>query len=123
MCTSVSHHHAKSWRISKVPNDNTISVALGWSIDQVIIINKDQGQSGKFSTDREGFQHLVAEVSLERAGIVMGLEVSRLARNSSDWHRLLEICALTNTLVLDDDGRDSTTILILKSNIYSRTLT
>jgi DNA invertase Pin-like site-specific DNA recombinase len=79
-------------------------IALGWSIDQVIIIDKDQGQSGKFSTDREGFQHLVAEVSLERAGIVMGLEVSRLARNSSDWHRLLEICALTNTLVLDDDG-------------------
>jgi DNA invertase Pin-like site-specific DNA recombinase len=80
------------------------AVALGWSIDQVIIIDKDQGQSGKSSTDREGFQHLVAEVSLERAGIVMGLEVSRLARNSSDWHRLLEICALTNTLVLDDDG-------------------
>jgi DNA invertase Pin-like site-specific DNA recombinase len=80
------------------------AIALGWSIDQVIIIDKDQGQSGKFSTDREGFQHLVAEVSLERAGIVMGLEVSRLARNSSDWHRLLEICALTNTLVLDDDG-------------------
>jgi DNA invertase Pin-like site-specific DNA recombinase len=80
------------------------AVALGWSIDQVIIIDKDQGHSGKFSTDREGFQHLVAEVSLQRAGIVMGLEVSRLARNSSDWHRLLEICALTNTLVLDDDG-------------------
>jgi DNA invertase Pin-like site-specific DNA recombinase len=80
------------------------AIALGWSIDQVIIIDKDQGHSGKFSSDREGFQHLVAEVSLERAGIVMGLEVSRLARNSSDWHRLLEICALTNTLVLDDDG-------------------
>jgi DNA invertase Pin-like site-specific DNA recombinase len=80
------------------------AVTLGWSIDQVIIIDKDQGQSGKSSIDREGFQHLVAEVSLERAGIVMGLEVSRLARNSSDWHRLLEICALTNTLVLDDDG-------------------
>jgi DNA invertase Pin-like site-specific DNA recombinase len=80
------------------------AIALGWSVDQVIIIDKDQGHSGKFSTDREGFQRLVAEVSLERAGIVMGLEVSRLARNSSDWHRLLEICALTNTLVLDDDG-------------------
>jgi DNA invertase Pin-like site-specific DNA recombinase len=80
------------------------AIAMGWSIDQVIIIDKDQGHSGKFSSDREGFQHLVAEVSLERAGIVMGLEVSRLARNSSDWHRLLEICALTNTLVLDDDG-------------------
>jgi DNA invertase Pin-like site-specific DNA recombinase len=76
-----------------------------WLVDhQVVIIDKDQGQSGKSSADREGFQHLVAEVSLERAGIVLGLEVSRLARNSSDWHRLLEICAVTNTLVIDDDG-------------------
>ena len=80
------------------------AVALGWPIEQVIIIDSDQGQSGKFSADREGFQRLVTEVSLGRAGIVMGLEVSRLARNSSDWHRLLEICALTDTLVLDDDG-------------------
>jgi len=80
------------------------AVALGWQIEQVIIIDSDQGQSGEFSADREGFQRLVTEVSLGRAGIVMGLEVSRLARNSSDWHRLLEICALTDTLVLDDDG-------------------
>ena len=54
--------------------------------------------------DREGFQKLVAEVGLGRAGIVLGLEVSRLARNSTDWHRLLEICALTDTLILDEDG-------------------
>ena len=80
------------------------AISLGWHLDQVIIIDSDQGQSGKFSADREGFQRLVTEVSLGRAGIVMGLEVSRLARNSSDWHRLLEICALTDTLVLDDDG-------------------
>jgi len=80
------------------------AVALGWQVDQVVVIDSDQGQSGKFSADREGFQRLVTEVSLGRAGIVMGLEVSRLARNSSDWHRLLEICALTDTLVLDDDG-------------------
>ena len=77
------------------------AVALGWPIEQVIIIDSDQGQSGEFSADREGFQRLVTEVSLGRAGIVMGLEVSRLARKSSDWHRLLEICALTDTLVLD----------------------
>ena len=77
------------------------AVALGRPIEQVIIIDSDQGQSGEFSADREGFQRLVTEVSLGRAGIVMGLEVSRLARKSSDWHRLLEICALTDTLVLD----------------------
>ena len=79
------------------------AISLGWHLDQVIIIDSDQGQSGKSSADREGFQRLVTEVSLGHAGIVMGLEVSRLARNSSDWHRL-EICALTDTLVLDDDG-------------------
>ena len=56
-------------------------------------------------SDREGFQKLVTEVSLGKAGIVLGLEVSRLARNSTDWHRLLEICALTDTLILDEDGR------------------
>src|SRR6202008_4951 len=60
--------------------------------------------SGASAADREGFQRLVTEVSLGRAGIVLGLEVSRLARNSTDWHRLLEICALTETLILDEDG-------------------
>jgi DNA invertase Pin-like site-specific DNA recombinase len=69
-----------------------------------VVIDCDQGQSGSGAVEREGFQKLVAEVSMNRAGIVMGLEVSRLARNSSDWHRLLEICALTGTLLLDEDG-------------------
>lgn len=80
------------------------AVALGWPADQVIVIDNDLGQSGSSSTERDGFQRLVAEVGLGRAGIVMGLEVSRLARNSTDWHRLLEICALTDTLILDEDG-------------------
>jgi DNA invertase Pin-like site-specific DNA recombinase len=80
------------------------AVALGWRIDQVFVIDSDLGQSGACAEDREGFQRLVTEVSLGKAGIVMGLEVSRLARNSSDWHRLLEICALADTLLLDEDG-------------------
>lgn len=80
------------------------AVALGWQHDQVITIDSDLGQSGASSVDREGFQKLVMEVSMGRAGIVLGLEVSRLARNSTDWHRLLEICALTDTLILDEDG-------------------
>jgi DNA invertase Pin-like site-specific DNA recombinase len=79
------------------------ATTLGWPTEQIVVIDTDQGQSGA-STDREGFQRLVSEVGLGRAGIVIGLEVSRLARNSSDWHRLLEICALTNTLILDEDG-------------------
>jgi DNA invertase Pin-like site-specific DNA recombinase len=80
------------------------AMALGWRLDQVIVIDSDLGQSGASAVDREGFQQLVSEVGVGRAGIVMGLEVSRLARNSTDWHRLLEICALADTLILDEDG-------------------
>ncbi|MGC2330445.1 MAG: recombinase family protein [Candidatus Acidiferrales bacterium] len=78
--------------------------ALGWTTDQIIVIDEDLGLSGATATDRNGFQRLVAEVGLGRVGVVMGLEVSRLARNSTDWHRLLEICALADTLILDEDG-------------------
>jgi len=80
------------------------AVALGWPTERVIVIDTDQAHSGASVADREGFQKLVTEVSLGRVGIVLGLEVSRLARNSADWHRLLEICALTDTLILDEDG-------------------
>src|SRR2546425_4245303 len=80
------------------------AIALGWAVEQIVVIDSDLGQSGASAADREGFQKLVAEVGLGKAGIVLGLEVSRLARNSTDWHRLLEICALTDTLILDEDG-------------------
>ncbi|MEO7128732.1 MAG: recombinase family protein [Rhodoferax sp.] len=80
------------------------ATALGWSDDHVIVIDCDQGESGASAAWREGFQRLVSDVGLGRAGIVMGLEVSRLARNNADWHRLLEICALADTLILDEDG-------------------
>ena len=80
------------------------AAALGWPLERIIVIDTDLGQSGASAADREGFQRLVTEVSLGRAGIVLGLEVSRLARNSMDWHRLLEISALTDTLILDEDG-------------------
>ena len=80
------------------------AATLGWDAQQIVVIDSDLGQSGASAADREGFQKLVAEVSMGRAGIVLGLEVSRLARNSTDWHRLIELCALTNTLILDEDG-------------------
>jgi len=70
------------------------AVALGWAPERIIIIDQDLGQSGASAADREGFQHLVTQVG-------MGLEVSRLARNSSDWHRLLEMCTVSTTLILD----------------------
>jgi DNA invertase Pin-like site-specific DNA recombinase len=78
--------------------------ALGWGAEHVVVIDDDLGLSGASAAERSGFQRLVAEVGLGRVGLVMGLEVSRLARNSSDWHRLLEICALAETLILDEDG-------------------
>jgi len=80
------------------------AIALGWHDDQIIVIDNDQGESGASASWREGFQRLVTEVGMGHAGIVMGLEVSRLARNNADWHRLLEICALAGTLILDEDG-------------------
>jgi DNA invertase Pin-like site-specific DNA recombinase len=80
------------------------AVVLGWPKERIEVIDSDLARSGTSMVEREGFQKLVAEVGLGRAGIVMGLEVSRLARNCADWHRLLEICAMTRTLILDEDG-------------------
>jgi DNA invertase Pin-like site-specific DNA recombinase len=80
------------------------AVALGWPMERVHVIDCDLAHSGASTVDREGFQQLVTEVSLGHCGLVLGLEVSRLARNSADWQRLLELCALTDTLILDEDG-------------------
>lgn len=80
------------------------AIALGWPLDRIRVIDNDLGRSGAHAEGREGFQYLVAQVAMGRAGIVMGLEVSRLARNSADWHRLIELCAMTSTLILDEDG-------------------
>ena len=80
------------------------ALELGWSQEQIVVIDQDQGCSGASATGRDGFQFLVAEVSLGHAGAVFSLEVSRLARSCSDWYRLIEICALTDTLVVDEGG-------------------
>jgi DNA invertase Pin-like site-specific DNA recombinase len=80
------------------------AAALGWPAERVHVIDIDQGQSGASAADRAGFQHLVAEVSLGRAGIVLGLECSRLARDNADFQQLVKICALNNTLICDEDG-------------------
>lgn len=77
---------------------------LGWPSNRIRLIDDDQGQSGRSAEGREGFQSLVAEVSLRKVGIVMGYEVSRLSRNNADWYRLLELCALFDTLIADTDG-------------------
>ncbi|MDX0698570.1 recombinase family protein, partial [Sinorhizobium medicae] len=76
------------------------AVALGWPIERVHVIDNDLGLSGAQSQDRDGFQRLVTEVAMGHAGIVLGLEVSRLARNNADWHRLLELAAMSRTLIM-----------------------
>lgn len=80
------------------------AVALGWAAGDVVVVDRDLGLSAKSADGREGFERLVADVGLGKVGIVLGIEVSRLARRNSDWYRLLDLCALTDTLIADADG-------------------
>lgn len=80
------------------------AVALGWPVERIHVIDTDLGQSGATAVGRDGFAELVSKVAMGEVGIVLGLEVSRLARNNADWHRLLELSALAGTLILDEDG-------------------
>jgi len=80
------------------------AVDLGWQRDQVQVVDKDLGISGSGLAERSGFSQMIAEVALGRSGIVLGLEVSRLARNNADWYRLLDLCGATDTLIGDADG-------------------
>jgi DNA invertase Pin-like site-specific DNA recombinase len=80
------------------------AVALGWPAAAVEVIDEDQGRSGSSVEGRSGFQRLLAAVSSDRVGIILGLEMSRLARSCKDWHALLELCAIYRTLLADADG-------------------
>lgn len=80
------------------------AIALGWRAEQVDVIDDDQGISGQSIQGRFGFQRLLAEVGLDQVGIVLGLEMSRLARSCKDWHQLLELCSIFRTLLGDQDG-------------------
>jgi DNA invertase Pin-like site-specific DNA recombinase len=77
---------------------------LGWSAQRVLVIDEDQGQSGQSAENRPGFQRLLAEVTMEHVGLVLGLEMSRLARSSREWHHLFEICGIFGTLLADQEG-------------------
>ena len=90
---------------------------FGWPKEHIQVIDQDQGHSGASAIGRDGFQYLMAEVCLGHVGAVLSLEASRLARSCSDWYRLIEICSLTNTLVIDEDGvYDPTQSLSHKGN-------
>ncbi|MCA1708562.1 MAG: recombinase family protein, partial [Actinobacteria bacterium] len=80
------------------------AVDLGWTRHQVTVIDQDLGHSGASAAQRSGFAQLTADVALGHVGIVLGLEVSRLARNNADWYRLLDLCGMTDTLIGDADG-------------------
>lgn len=77
---------------------------LGFSRESIVVIDDDLGRSGKSAEGRPGFQRLVAEVGLGHVGLILGVEMSRLARSCRDWHQLLEVCALFGTLICDQDG-------------------
>lgn len=77
---------------------------LGWPAERVVVIDEDQGQSGKTAAERSGFQLLMAEVSLNHVGMVLGLELSRLSRSNKDWHQLIDVCGIFNTLLCDQDA-------------------
>src|SRR5580698_3978110 len=80
------------------------AVQLGWPAECVVIVDEDQGLSGQTATGRSGFAYLLSEVALDHVGIILGLETSRLARSNKDWHQLLDLCAIFQTLLADKDG-------------------
>jgi DNA invertase Pin-like site-specific DNA recombinase len=94
-----------------------LAAAWGWPRDRILIIDDDQGLSGRTADQRSGFQRILAEVTMEHVGLVLGIEMSRIARNNKDWHNLLEMCAIFGTLLADEDGvydpRDTNDRLLL----------
>lgn len=118
----VQSHHRERWAIVYVRQSSTRqvlensestelqyrlrerAVALGWPASRVLVIDEDLGQSGQSIEGRLGFQRLLAEVGLDHVGIVLGIEMSRLARSCRDWHQLLELCSVFGTLLADADG-------------------
>jgi DNA invertase Pin-like site-specific DNA recombinase len=121
---AVRQSHDNTESIQHQYSLRTRAVALGWSEVQVIVIDSDLGQSGASAKNRKGFQKLVAEVGMGHAGIVLTRDVYRLTRNWADWRPLLQICALTDTLILDDSGiyapthRDDRLLLDMKGILF-----
>ena len=95
-------HHQESTQRQYALKDKVL--ALGWEENQIRVLDRDLGQSGAQTSGREDFKTLVADVSMGQVGAVVALEASRLARSSADWHRLIEICGLTATVLMDEDG-------------------
>ena len=80
------------------------AVELGWSAQQVQVIDEDLARSGRTTAQRSGFARMTAEVALGHVGLILSIEVSRVARSSADWYRLLDLCSVMDTLIGDEDG-------------------
>jgi DNA invertase Pin-like site-specific DNA recombinase len=100
--TQQTIHNAESTRLQYGLTERALS--LGWPRDRIVIIDDDLGRSGATAEGRPGFQRLVAEVGLDHVGLILGIEMSRLARSCRDWYQLLEVCAIFGTLIADLDG-------------------
>ena len=96
------HEHQESTRLQY--GLTSFAQQLGWPAERILVIDDDLGKSGSTTAGRLGFQRLVTEVTLNHVGLILGLEMSRLARSNTDWHHLLEVCALFRTLIADQDG-------------------
>ena len=86
-----------------------LALRLGWAAERIEVIDEDQGHSGASAEGRSGFQRLLTEVSLNHVGLILGIELSRLARSNKDWHQLIELCAIFGTMLADQDGLYSPT--------------
>ena len=100
--TAQVHDHQESTRLQYGLAER--AVTLGWAPSRVVVIDEDLGHSASGIDARPGFARLVAEVGLDHVGIVLGIEMSRLARSGREWHQLLELCALSGALLGDQDG-------------------
>lgn len=95
----------RAWRVTRLQYGLVErAVALGWARSRVLVIDEDLGRSGASAVDWPGFERLVTEVTMDHVGVVLGMEMSRLARAGKDWHQLLELCSLARTLLADADG-------------------
>lgn len=97
----VRHHRESRERQYGLANH---AAALGWPQERVLMIDEDQGQSGKTADHRNGFHRLLSEVTMDHVGLVLGIEMSRLARSNKDWHQLLELCAVFGAVLADEEG-------------------
>ena len=95
-------HHQESTEMQYALKDRAL--ACGWTMDRIRVLDGDLGVSGTQMANREDFKLLVADVSLNKVGVIFALEAARLSRSSTDWNRLFELCSLTDTLIIDEDG-------------------